>query len=434
MKIIGKLLTVVLLLSFLASCAPATTPVPEAPKPAATTAPQATEPPAPAAPKATEPPPAEAPKPTEVPPTAAPALSAKEEWLKANQLGPYYSETQDWAAIEAAAKKEGKVVVYANTSKIAKAAEMWAEKYPEIVMEGYDLGGDDVLSKVVGEQKSGTIVGDVWFSSGGAEVVGNVLPNEYVWRFVPQGLKVPDELTQPLLISRFGTTMLAYNSELNKECPVKNLWELTQPEWSGKVIIEDPLNDASTLSKLITIAYHKDELKQAFVDLYGKEPELDEDTPDAGWLWFKRFAQNGPIPQPGGDEVDSAFATPGMKENYLAFTSYSNYPDVQDGNLVFEPCWGINPISGVQSQSYAAITNMAPHPNAAKLFINFVLNEGKDPWAKFGTYFPLSDYEVPEGMKTLEEVRKLTWLIAEQYAYENLVQARDFYLLNLGEP
>jgi iron(III) transport system substrate-binding protein len=228
--------------------------------------------------------------------------------------------------------------------------------------------------------------------------------------------------------------MLAYNSELNDSCPVTNLWELTQPEWKGKVVIEDPLNDASTLSKLITVAYHADEMKAAYVELYDEEPKLDEDTPDAGWLWLKRFAQNAPLPQPGGDEVDSAFATPGMKDNYLAFTSYSNYPDVQDGNLVFEPCWGVKPISGVQSQSYLAILNQAPHPNAAKLFIRFVMNEGKDPWAKFGTYFPLSDYEVPEGMKTLDEIRQLTWLIEEQYAFENMIQARDFYLLNLGKP
>jgi iron(III) transport system substrate-binding protein len=236
-------------------------------------------------------------------------------------------------------------------------------------------------------------------------------------------------------MSRLGTTILAYNSELNKSCPVTNLWELTQPEWKGKVIIEDPLNDASTLSKLITIAYHADEMKAAYVDMYDAEPVLDADTPDAGWLWLKRFAQNGPVPQPGGDEVDSAFATPGMKENYLAFTSYSNYPDVQDGNLAFEPCWGVKPIVGIQSQSYLGVINQAPHPNAAKLFIRFITSdEGRDPWAKFGTYFADSSYVVPEGQKTLAEIQDVTWFIAEQYAYDNMVQARDFYMLNLAKP
>src|SRR5512139_3443513 len=362
MKLFGKILTICLIISFLTACggnvAPATqAPVKEPAKPAATEAP--------VQPAATEPP---------------AASSPKEEWLKANQLGSYDTGEQDWAAIEEAAKKEGSVIVYANSSKISKAAEIWAEKYPDIKLEGYDLGGDDVLSKTVGEQESGSFVGDVWYSSGGAELVGNVLPHEFVWRFVPTTTSVDEKYTQPLLMSRFGTSIFAYNKELNKECPIKNVWELTQPEWKGKFVIEDPLNDASTLSKLITLAYHGDEMKQAYVDLYGKEPELDSDTPDAGWLWFKRFAQNQPIPQPGGDEVDSAFATPGMTDNYLAFTSYSNYPDVQEGNL--------------------GILNQAPHPNAAKLFLKFITSEdGRDPWAKFGTYFADPGYEVPEGQK-----------------------------------
>jgi iron(III) transport system substrate-binding protein len=374
-NMIAKLLIFVLLVSFLTGCAAPTPPPTEAAKPAEVVAPTKAEPVKPvetAAPVMTEAPATEAP--TEVV-TEAPALTPKEEWLKANQLGSYTTDTQDWAAIEEAAKKEGKVVVYANSSKIAKAAEIWAEKYPDIALEGYDLGGDDVLSKTIGEQQSGTVVGDVWFSSGGAEVVGNVLPNEYVWKFIPDSTKViSDEYSTPLLMSRLGTTILAYNSELNDACPVKNIWELTQPEWKGKFVIEDPLNDASTLSKLLTFVYHADEMKQAYVDLYGKEPELEEDTPDAGWLWLKKFAQNGPIPQPGGDEVDSAFATPGMTDNLLAFTSYSNYPDVQDGNLAFEPCWGVVPMSGIQAQSYLAVMNQAPHPNDRK---------GRRRWMKF---------------------------------------------------
>ena len=215
MKTIAKLLIFVLLLSFLAGCATPTPAPTEAPKPAAPTKAEPVKPAETTAPEPEKPAETVAPAATE-----APVLSAKEEWLKANQLGTYTTDTQDWAAIEEAAKKEGKVVVYANSSKIAKAAEIWAEKYPDITMEGYDLGGDDVLSKTLGEQQSGTIVGDVWFSSGGAEVVGNVLPNEYVWRFVPDSTKViSPEYTDPLLISRFGTTMLAYNSELNDNMP-----------------------------------------------------------------------------------------------------------------------------------------------------------------------------------------------------------------------
>ncbi|MBP9040775.1 MAG: ABC transporter substrate-binding protein [Anaerolineaceae bacterium] len=410
MKALLRVVTIILMISFLTACAQATEAPASAPEvPAGTEAPVAA---------------------TEAP------LSAQEEWLKVNQLGPYDTGVQDWAAIEAAAKAEGELLVYANSSKVEKAAEGFMEKYPEIKVQAFDLGGDDVLLKTVEEQKAGAFTGDVWASSGGAELVGNVLPKKYVWRFVPDSAAAvtPEEYTQPLLMSRLGTSVWAYNSELNDTCPISNIWELTQPEWKGKIFIEDPLNDASTLSKLITIAAHPDEMKAAYVALYGSEPVLDEDTPDAGWLWLKRFAQNGPIPESGGDEVDAAFATPGMTESYMALGSYSNYPDVLDGNLAFEPCWGMTPIVGIQSQSYLGILNQAPHPNAAKLWIKYITSEeGREPWAKFGTYFPDSTYVVPEGQKTLEEIQTMTWLIAEQYAYDHLVEARDFYLINLGK-
>ncbi len=412
MKPFVKIVTFVVLISLLAACAKT---------------PAATEAPAANAPAATE---------AAVAATEAATLSAAEQWAKDNEVGPYQTETQDWAAIEAAAIEEGTLLVYANSSKVEKAAEAFMEAYPGIAVQAFDLGGDDVLQKTIEEQKAGAFTGDVWFSSGGAELVGNVLPKQYVWRFVPDSTvgRIADEYTHPLLMQRLGTSIFAYNSELNETCPITNIWELTQPEWKGKFFIEDPLNDASTLSKLLTIAAHAEEVEAAYVALYGSAPELDADTPDAGWLWLKRFAQNGPIPQPGGDEVDSAFATPGMTDSYMALTSYSNMADVMDGVLAFEPCWGIQPALGIQSQSYLGILNQAPHVNAAKLWVKFVTEEeGRDPWAKFGTYFTDSTYEVKEGMKPLAEMMSMTWFIDEQYAYDNMIQARDFYLLNLGK-
>ena len=159
MKAMSKILTVVMLIAMLVACAPTPTAVP-----------QATD-----APKATL-------VPTDVP------LTPQEEWLKANSLGQYDTGEQDWAAIEAAAKVEGTVLVYANSSKIEKAAETFMELYPEIKVEGYDLGGDDVYLKTVEEQKAGAFTGDVWFSSGGPNIKGELIPKGYLWRFVPAEL------------------------------------------------------------------------------------------------------------------------------------------------------------------------------------------------------------------------------------------------------
>lgn len=421
MKALYRLVTVIVMTGFLAGCA-APTAAPAAP---------AEE----AAPVENTAAPVEEAAPTEAP--AAEALSPQDEWLKANQLGSFDTGAQDWDAIEAAAKAEGTVLVYANSSKIEKAAAKFMEQYPEINVQGFDLGGDDVYLKTVEEQKAQAFTGDVWFSSGGPNIKGELMPKNYLWRFVPDNLVdlVPADLSDPLLTARFGVRVLAYNKEVNPNgCPVKNLWELTQPEWKGKVHIEDPLNDESTLGILMTIAMHTEEMAAAYKELYGSDPVLDADTADAGQLWLKKFAQNNPIPESGGDEVDSAFATPGMTDNLLGFTSYSNYPDVLDGALSFEPCWDAKPVMGVRTQTYIGIMNQAPHPNAAKLFIRFILTEeGAAPWMKIGNYLPRTDIPAPEGAKTFDEISQITWNFDDGYVYNNVIQARDAYLVNISQ-
>jgi iron(III) transport system substrate-binding protein len=404
MKTFVKLLAVWLLVSFIAGCA-----APAAPQPAATEAPKPAD--------------------TEAP---EPALSEAEAWLKAAELDKHAPAKQDWAAIEAAAKKEGKVLVYANSSRIADAAASFMEKYPEITVEGFDLGGDDAIVKVREEQKAGAYTGDVYFAGGGPDLMAEFLPKQYLWPFVPDDLLpvIPEEARNPYVVSRYGVRVLGYNSELNPDgCPVSNFWQLTEPEWKGKVFIEDPLTDASTMAILTTIVSHADELAAAHKDLYGTDPVLDSDTPDAGWLWLKKFAQNEPVGEPGGDEVVQAFASLGMKEAGIGFTSYSKYRDVVKGELVFAPCKGLQPVMGVQTQAYLAILNRAPHPNAAKLFINFILNEGSKPWNVIGDYSARTDVPAPEGAIPRAELS--VWSIDNTYVYKNITQVRDFYVLNL---
>jgi len=407
MKALVKVLTVCLLVSsiFLAGCGkPATTP------PANTVGPQPTPKPAD----------------TAVP---EPTLTADEAWLKAAELGKYAPAQQDWAAIEAAAKKEGVVVVYANSSRIEDEITLFQAKYPEIKLEGYDI--DDIVTKVIEEEKAGNVVGDVWFNSDGAQLFGEVYPKGYVVPFVPDTLLsvIPPEFRNPFVVSRQGVRALGYNFELNPDgCPITNWWQLTEPQWKGKVFIEDPLSDVSTMSILTGISQHGDELAAAYKELYGTDPVLDADTPNAAWLWLKKFAQNEPVPEPGGDEVVQAFASPGMTEAGVGFTSYSKYRDTLKGELVFDVCKGVKPVMGVQTSTYLAILNRAPHPNAAKLFINFVLNEGFEPWHVIGNYSARTDVAVPEGAIPRAELN--VWTMDDAFVYANISQVRDFWTLN----
>lgn len=145
MKGFVKLLTLCVLVAFVAACGAQTTQAPaatEAPKPADTAA-------------------------------AVAKLSASEQWAKTNGFGPYQPAEEDWAAIETAAKAEGKVVVYCNSSKFAKLLDAWAALYPDVALEGGDT--DDIAVKMAAEQEAGNIVGDVWYNSDGHLLYGEFI-------------------------------------------------------------------------------------------------------------------------------------------------------------------------------------------------------------------------------------------------------------------
>lgn len=410
MKKLANVFAILLIVMIIAACAPAapTTVAPTELQAAATTD-----------------------APTEAP-TAAPTLTAQEEWLKSAGLDVYAPEKQDWTAIEAAAKAEGTVVVYSNSSRIADAAAVFAEKYPDIKIEGLDMGTAEVLTKVREEQAAGAFNGDVWLAGGGPDVEGEMVPSKFIWKFIPDDLLsvIPEDSQTPIVTSNKEMFGWVYNTELNKSCPISNWWELTNPEWKGKIYLKDPMTSAEDLGMLISATVHADEFAAAYKELYGKDPVLDADTPDAGWLWIKKFAQNSPVGEPGSDETWAAMATPGMKDNAMGWLPLSKYRNVTKGKAVFAPCEGLKPMVGVQKRNYLAVINQAPHPNAAKLFIKFALSEeGFKPWNQVGQYSSRTD------TKPIEEaapfVNLPVWNFDNVYVYNNLTKYHDFYALAL---
>lgn len=412
MKVLVKLLTLCLLVTFVAGCGGTPT----------ATQPLATQPP-----------------PTELPATE-PSLTAAEEWAKANGLGPYQPAEEDWAAVEAAAKQEGKVVVYANSSKFEKLLDTWHELYPDIALEGGDT--DDIAIKMGAEQQAGNVVGDVWFNSDGHILYGEFMPNQWIWSYLPPGV-VQREVTpeRPYALSRRSVDVIGYNNEIHPEgCPLTNWWQLTESALEGKFFMEDPLADMSTTAKIALIVQHADQMAAAYQKLYGRDWTTDEaygpDIPNAGYLFLRKLAQNQPGIQPGGDEVDAAFATLGMDptvEPGYGWTGYSSYEDTLNGELAMAPCMGLEPVLGILKANYLAIANNAPHPNAAKLFIKFALSqEGFDPWNKIGTYPATEGLSAVEDMPPVEELS--LWPSDDLFSYENNSQVRDFWAVSLLAP
>jgi iron(III) transport system substrate-binding protein len=408
MKAFVKIMTLLVLFSLLASCGgTATEP--------ATTGSEATEPP-------------------------AAELTAAEQWAQANGVGPYQPETDDWAAIEAAAILEGKVTVYANSSGVEDLPDAWYALYPDIEFDVADTDGID--TKMQAEQESGNVIGDVWFNSDGHILFGKFLPNQWMWWFVPRDVSIP-ELTAdyPFAIARHSTDVIGYNNKFYPDgCPINNIWQLTEPQYKGKIFMEDPVSDVSTMAKIATYVQNADEMAAAYEALYGKPWTEDElASPDssgmavenAGYLWLKKLAYNGAISLDDGDMVDAAFAgldLPEGEEPGFGFTGYSSYKDTLKGELNMSPCFGMEPVMGIFKTSFLGIANNAPHPNAAKLFIRFILSEeGYDPWNKIGTYPAVEGLPTHEDNLPLDELLSQVWEMDPVFDWENVSKVRDFW-------
>lgn len=370
-----------------------------------------------------------------------PELTDAEAWAQEYGFGPYQFEDEDWDAILAAAIEEGSVVVYSNSSKIEKLIEPWNEMYPEIELLGGDT--DDIDVKMAAEQESGNVVGDIWFQSSGHILYGEFMPNQWLWSYVPPGVEfvwTVDE-DQPFALQRRSVDIIGYNSEIYPDgCPLTNWWELTEPELQGLFYMEDPLSDSSTTAKLTLIIQYGDEFAEAYQSFYGKDWTTDEaydaSMDNAGWLYIKKLAMNQPGIQPGGDEVDAAFATLGMdpsSEPGYGWTGLSSYEDALDGATAMAPCYTIEPRAGILKASYLGVATNAPHPNAAKLFIKFALSEqGFDPWSKMGTYPPVVGIPIPDGMPALDDIA--LWPSDDAFAYIWMSQVRDFWAVSYLAP
>jgi iron(III) transport system substrate-binding protein len=292
------------------------------------------------------------------------------------------------------------------------------------------------------EQQAGNVVGDVWFNSDGHLLYGEFVPNQWMWWYTPPGVVIPDTSPdRPFALARRSVDVIGYNNEIYPDgCPVNNWWQFTEPELKSKFYMEDPLSDSSTTAKIALFVQHADEMAAAYESYYGKDWTADEayddDVENAGYLFLKKLAQNEPGIQPGGDEVDSAFATLGMDPNAepgYGWTGLSSWEATLEGELAMAPCYGLEPTVGILKSSYLGIANNAPHPNAAKLFIKFALTEqGFDPWNKFGAYPGAEGLPIAEGMPARDEIE--LWPSDDLFAYQYMSPIRDFWAINLLAP
>ena len=318
---------------------------------------------------------------------------AQTQWLKKAQLGPYAPAKQDWKAIEAAARKEGKVVIFSVSSRIFKIQKAFKEKYG-VEIEGYDIHSNDQIEKFSREHKSGLHKTDVLFNNATSTLFGKLLPKKMIWNFVPDDIApfLDENEKSPFLVQRWSSRIFIYNTALNpSEPPVDNIWDLTRKEWNNKVLTPEA-TDSGMANTFQTILKHPKEMAAAYKKEFGKPVTLSPGMNNAAEEWMRRFFKNAVIIS-STTKIFKGVTDVKQKEAPLGITTFSKLRSLKKGVYEGAPVYQMAPVFGVGYPTVLLICDQAPHPNAAKLLVRYMVDEGIWPWNVIGDYPARSDLE-----------------------------------------
>lgn len=334
-----------------------------------------------------------------------------------------------------AAKKEGKLVVYSNTSRISQAAEKFTAKYG-IEVEASNLKDGELIEKVTREV-SGNISGaDLVLIQDSGRVYGQLIAPGYLVNYVPESMKdvIPEQYQNPLAF-QFVNKVFIFNDELVQDDVIENVWELTEEKWSGKVQFKDPSQEGvnSNFLTMLTSEKWSKELENAYEDFYGEPLELT--TENAGYEWIKRFFNNGVVLGNSDTTISENVGIKGQSDTRMGLFVFSKTRYDEAKNLTLKAMTDVKPFSGFYYPLFLQLTANASSPNAAKLMVEFLLtDEGFEPWSKdVGAYSSNPQILVNEDDHPLSFWEERLIVEDPVYLYENRAKVEEFYTKILGQ-
>ncbi|MCR4520507.1 MULTISPECIES: ABC transporter substrate-binding protein [Bosea] len=278
----------------------------------------------------------------------------------------------DEAAALAAARNEPPITIYDSTGKIVDMAKSFSAKYG-LKATGVKVSATSQLEMIIREAQANNVKGDVVLLTDTPAALAQLLPEKFVYSFLPQdkAAQIPELYRNPLAIS-INATVWAYNTEVYKTCPVTNMWQLTEPQWKRRVAYFDPLSRSNFNDFINQMATHHDAaVAKAYKDLYGKELKTSEESATAAWV--KAFAANAPLVSETDERISEAVGAPGQKEPFFGFMSSAKFRDNKDKGYKLGLCESFSPWPAWSYTKLAMIATKTKSPNAAKLFINYIL-------------------------------------------------------------
>jgi len=261
---------------------------------------------------------------------------------------PAVAQDAAWDQLAAAAKKEGKLVFYTSARRVVPRAmiRLFEEKYG-IQVDAVEGTPAQMRERVRAERSSGRAIGDVRMSG-----ITSGVPEAAEGHYQPHGglpnsklLRAPfadDGTIVPVTIERW---IMLINSTLVPPADEPKSWrDLTDPKWKGKIGSNDPRAPSGAVGMYGVLL---DKLGPGFIEgVKANQPVFEKDN----ILGERRTAQG----------------------------EFSIYVPLVMADMEMLQGLPVKPIAPAEGSPYittvAAMMKDAPHPNAARLFLNFLMS------------------------------------------------------------
>ncbi len=283
-------------------------------------------------------------------------------------LGQSGDWKQEWEMTIQAAKKEGRLVYHSGNAAEAYFNE-FSKKFPEIkTVRMLTRGGSAAHQRLMAERRARVYVADIVHLGRGS---GGRLARTGAFDPLKPYMILPEVFDQSkwfegkhyfadkegkylFKYSQSPSADLSYNTNLVNPDAIKSYWDILDAKWKGKIITYHP---RARGGRSYRYYYYNPELGPRYLRrLFGEmEIAASRDRRQiTDWLATGKFAiALRTAPEAAG--LDKAKAQ-GLPVNWF---SPGHFKEVV-------------PITG--GAAHVAVVNRAPHPNAAKLFINWFLS------------------------------------------------------------
>ena len=271
-------------------------------------------------------------------------------------------------ALIAAAKREGEVLWYTGfiVNQLVRPASEAFEKLYGVKVKHMRANASDIALRIINEGRAGRVQADVFDSTTGTAALKKA---GMVEKFLPPNIgHFPKELVDPegywVAVNSFILAPAVNTSMVPREQWPKTLEDFLDPRWQGKIAWSTSLSSGGGPGFIATV------LKE-----FGEAKGMD---------YLRRLAQQKPININAAARrvTDQMIAG----EFPLALQIFNNQP-VTSARQGAPVAWlPVQPVTA--SLNGISVTKGAPHPNAARLFVEFMVSAEGQKIVAANDYIP----------------------------------------------